>query len=345
MREIIRRKRIFHLIIDELHLYRGTAGTEVAYLLRLLLLRLGLYPGHPQLRILASSASLEPGNIDSKVFLKDFFGNSQFEIIEGKQQPLPAEAVTDYLPAEPFEYLSDNIVIGEEFSIVNEPVYKEVVRQLNIPSLGGTDFERLAWIVENKLSATTRLIRACEVAGRVRAVSIYDFASKLFGPGLDSTRLKKAARGLLISRGLLDEAGFKTHLPSFRIHYFFKNIEGLWASTKPLAGAPDQRPVGKIYHSTKIVDDTPEARRVLELLYCENCGTIFFGGSRLSLENGVLELLATTADIEGIPERQAARFVERRNYGDFAVFWPLGTQTFADPDRWRQRSLVSENNP
>ncbi|MBE0525167.1 MAG: DEAD/DEAH box helicase, partial [Methanosarcinales archaeon] len=31
--------RVFHLIIDELHLYRGTAGAEVAYLLRLLLLR------------------------------------------------------------------------------------------------------------------------------------------------------------------------------------------------------------------------------------------------------------------------------------------------------------------
>ena len=28
---------VFHLIIDELHLYRGTSGTEVAYLLRLLL--------------------------------------------------------------------------------------------------------------------------------------------------------------------------------------------------------------------------------------------------------------------------------------------------------------------
>ena len=43
--------RIFHLIIDELHLHRGTAGAEVGYLLRLLLFRLGLHPGHPQLRI------------------------------------------------------------------------------------------------------------------------------------------------------------------------------------------------------------------------------------------------------------------------------------------------------
>lgn len=32
---------VFHLIIDELHLYRGTAGTEVAYLLRLLFNRPG----------------------------------------------------------------------------------------------------------------------------------------------------------------------------------------------------------------------------------------------------------------------------------------------------------------
>ena len=35
---------VFHLIVDELHLYRGTAGSEVAYLLRVLLHRLGLSP-------------------------------------------------------------------------------------------------------------------------------------------------------------------------------------------------------------------------------------------------------------------------------------------------------------
>jgi ATP-dependent helicase YprA (DUF1998 family) len=42
--------RIFHLVVDELHLYRGTAGTEVAYLIRLLLHRLGLSPESPQQR-------------------------------------------------------------------------------------------------------------------------------------------------------------------------------------------------------------------------------------------------------------------------------------------------------
>ena len=50
----------FTLIIDELHLQRGSAGTEFMYLLRLLFVRLGLDQPehHHQLRLLASSASL-----------------------------------------------------------------------------------------------------------------------------------------------------------------------------------------------------------------------------------------------------------------------------------------------
>lgn len=64
---------IFHLVIDELHTYRGTAGTEVAYLLRILLDRLGLTPNSPQVQFLASSASLEE-NQQSIDFLSEFFG-------------------------------------------------------------------------------------------------------------------------------------------------------------------------------------------------------------------------------------------------------------------------------
>jgi ATP-dependent helicase YprA (DUF1998 family) len=82
--------RVFHLIIDELHLYRGTAGAEVAYLLRLLLFRLGLHPNHPQLRILGSSASLDPDNPKSLEFLTGFFGAAldSFCIIPGSQEPV-----------------------------------------------------------------------------------------------------------------------------------------------------------------------------------------------------------------------------------------------------------------
>lgn len=63
---------VFQLVVDELHLYRESAGTEVAYLVRLLLDRLALAPSSPQLRILASSASLE--GEDAYRFLGQFFG-------------------------------------------------------------------------------------------------------------------------------------------------------------------------------------------------------------------------------------------------------------------------------
>ena len=49
---------VFHVVVDELHMYRGTAGTEVALLIRNLLNRLGLTPDLPQVRFIATSASL-----------------------------------------------------------------------------------------------------------------------------------------------------------------------------------------------------------------------------------------------------------------------------------------------
>ena len=71
----------FFLILDELHLQRGSAGTELSFLLRLLIERLGLDDARHRhkLRILASSASLplqgEAGEA-SLQYLWDFFGSN-----------------------------------------------------------------------------------------------------------------------------------------------------------------------------------------------------------------------------------------------------------------------------
>jgi len=50
-------RRVFTVIVDELHMYRGTAGTEIAFLLRKLLYRLGLADAPERVRYLAASAS------------------------------------------------------------------------------------------------------------------------------------------------------------------------------------------------------------------------------------------------------------------------------------------------
>lgn len=90
-REKAKKDRVFHIIVDELHLYRGTAGSEVACLLRMLYNAIGLKPvvddGHgnkipnPQIKILASSASLGDETATQK-FMEEFFGI--YNTIEGE---------------------------------------------------------------------------------------------------------------------------------------------------------------------------------------------------------------------------------------------------------------------
>ena len=79
-------------MIDELHLYRGTQGSEVAMIVRNLLDRLGLDPDSPQLRCLATSASLtdDPTGLD---YLEQFFGisRSSFYVTAGTPRAIHAE--------------------------------------------------------------------------------------------------------------------------------------------------------------------------------------------------------------------------------------------------------------
>jgi DEAD/DEAH box helicase domain-containing protein len=60
---------VFTLVVDELHTYRGTSGTEVAYIIKILLDRLGINADSKQVQFLGSSASLE-NNEESRDFLR-----------------------------------------------------------------------------------------------------------------------------------------------------------------------------------------------------------------------------------------------------------------------------------
>jgi DEAD/DEAH box helicase domain-containing protein len=75
----------FTLVVDELHGYRGTQGTEVALVVRNLLDRLGLSPSSTQLRCIGTSASLEGEG--GREYLEQFFGvdRSSFVILPGRE--------------------------------------------------------------------------------------------------------------------------------------------------------------------------------------------------------------------------------------------------------------------
>ncbi|MFC5821826.1 DEAD/DEAH box helicase [Nonomuraea harbinensis] len=76
----------FTLVVDELHMHRGTAGTEVAYLIRNLRQRLGIMDDPERLRVIATTASLDSDRERDRKFPEEFFAVSQgsFDFIPGE---------------------------------------------------------------------------------------------------------------------------------------------------------------------------------------------------------------------------------------------------------------------
>ena len=121
----------FTLVIDELHTYRGTAGTEVSYIIRVLLDRLGLSCESSQIRFLSSSASLSETD-ENKKFIKDFFGvpYESFTHIHDidkdkmeKRKTLPIEILNN----QPLQMLSLNMTIAF-------PIYAMHLKEASIRS-------------------------------------------------------------------------------------------------------------------------------------------------------------------------------------------------------------------
>lgn len=353
---------IFHLVIDELHLNRGTSGTETAYLIRLLLNRLGLTPDSSQLRILSSSASLEvtgEKQVESLKFLKDFFG-CEFtpdNMIEGhyirfKQQ------YASVLPTEPFikvyDLFYENPLCFEEYAS-NDEVKQHVDVICHNAAVSLADYANCKLLETDGLIQLLQVLSSDELAIAKRLSDTFDlgqyghnralpfckgkgetespsdwgghfFASSLFGKKEDD-EIAKAAEGFVILRGLYDIFDKKTYgvdcgpMQRFRFHLFYRNIDGLWAT---LDRYEEDKPVGRLHAHSRDVDGE---KRVLELLYCEQCGTLFYAGKRHAYsEQGthrwLTDILPTSSNLEALPERQSQVMVEKRNYRDFAVFYP-----------------------
>lgn len=330
----------FHLIVDELHLYRGAAGAEVAYLIRLLLYRLGLTPDSPQLRILASSASLDPSKRESSDFLKDFFGTEQKsnKIILGEIKDSKINSLKfQYLPPRPFK----NYPVKIEDQVGQKKFFSQLSTELNIKNKEEL-ISQVKLVVQNSfydLQNDGKKIK--------KSLPLDDFSKKIFGSN-EKDNLK-STQGMF--RFLYD---FRKKLdPSLRFHLFFKNIEGLWSCADPKCTEhkENKRTIGKLYlKNPPLICDN--GHRVFETLYCEQCGALFLGGMRLTRENqpGKQELLQTNPYIEKIPDEYLSPFVEKRSYKDYALFWPSPerqtiNQEVGDKNgTWNQPSITAINS-
>ena len=357
----------FTLVIDELHTYRGTPGTEVAYLLRVLFHRLGLSPDSPQLRIIATSASLDEGETGTE-FLRRFFGRENFAILSGKQiepqgntipkitacsdafaefanaiNPSPASTDSDYplLPKDAKSDSADALIrrLGGNFDTGTNPW----------ESLGNI-------LLSTEMDATDALRAACHrVMGEVRATPVEKLDKELFPNSANGsgTTVSDALRGFLYAIALAQQDN--RSIQPVRGHLFFQNLENLWICINPSCigkGTPDEgkdceNPLGSLSAVHRLSCNHCRSR-VLDLLICQTCGETFLGGHRyeVTAKSGNIEMLAAEqADIDTLPNFG----VELANLtvSVYGIFWPalkrntaLGNErSFTDKKSGKQSTI------
>ncbi|OAB61933.1 DEAD/DEAH box helicase [Leptolyngbya valderiana BDU 20041] len=340
-------ERQFFLIIDELHAYRGTPGTEVAYILRLLLYRLGLTPDSPKLRILTTTASLED-NAEGRRFLREFFGRDNFEFITGTEKPPRSGARTSLQGyRSSFEEFARNVqpklFEGSPDIENSDSAIRQLATQLGQPRQSGQSPRQSLGDALIKRGAADALRDACQtVNGSVRPTQIQHLDAQLF-PGATSSvnaLVSDAMRGLLLALGMSQDANDRSPQP-VRGHLFFHNLQNLWACCNPNCSEvgesahreranepPTRKPtVGKIYDTHRISCDC--GSRVLDLVVCEVCGDVFLGGYKRTVAEGKKNeplpkakkswvLTSDRPDLEQMPDRVTLN----QTHGDYAIFWP-----------------------
>lgn len=338
-------ERVFHLIIDELHAYRGTPGTEVAYIVRLLLHRLGLDPDSPKLRILTTTASIEDSS-EGRDFLRQFFGRDpkRFKVISGAQTPPKSGSHTELSPyATAFANFANATQPDPRNPMAPLDTTTNQVRtatetlcsQLGSGSNTGHKDEARLGLALKDISASDALREACMVVdkqrggqGIVRPARVTDLDKVLF-PGIspvDDTMFSDAMRGFLLALGIAQDPEIGRTPQPVRGHYFFHNLQNLWACTNPhctdssCSGRSNDHtvPIGALYNTHRLSCSC--GSRVLDLLICEVCGEVFLGGYKSP--NGTESFHTLTPDqpdLENVPDR----VVLQRTYHDYAIFWPL----------------------
>ena len=159
----------------------------------------------------------------------------------------------------------------------------------------------------------------CYYDGKLHASTIGEMveAANRVSQGLLSESTIRGLIRYLIE--LKDEKTGQALLP-LRVHYFFKNFEGLWACSNPnCKGGNNDTSIGKLFANQRVLCNECGSR-VLELLICQTCGDLFFGGykQRFSEVSHSWYISTDYQMLDKLPEKG----IKHRNFETYTVFWP-----------------------
>lgn len=309
---------VFHLIVDELHMYRGTAGSEVAYLVRNLLHRLGLTPSSPQVRFIATSASFGGNDRAARKFLAEFFGAD----------------------GDSFDELTGDIVRRDD-APHDLAAHLDALAQRDLTPSAAAE---LVTSIDAKGAIVEAALDIAPEGGSTLALSELD--QRLFpGSGGSPAAASEPMQHLLQIIETAGKVSGSHDLPRIRTHLFLRNVLGVWAcSNKDCDRVDDQfrsddRGAGKLYPRPRHRCDC--GARVLRLLYCQACGELYFEGFLApAIEPGsrfvddVRFVVGELGDLDSIPDQ--ARVTEHSL--NSVLYWPKAADPASIPNKWT-RSL------
>jgi len=282
-------RHVLTLVVDELHLYRGTQGAEVAMIVRNLLHRLGLGPGAEQLRCIGTSASLDRGG-GGLDYLEGFFGVDRrtFEVVSGR-------------PRQP----QSTLPLGR----------RKALKAAGVPAnLRAQGLRELA----DRTGLAEAVASACVGDGGLRPTSLPVLAKRLFGEeDYDGQALAAALEALALQDA--DPSRI-----SFRAHMFVRAIRGIWACSNPdctevPVGDHSHRRIGRLFAVPAHTCGC--GGRVLELLYCYECGEPSLGGYVAGRSDpGAQQYFLSPNPVSVTTAKPEPVF--RRAHGEYMWYWP-----------------------
>jgi Lhr-like helicase len=314
-------EHIFTVVVDELHMYRGTPGTEIALLLRNLLLRLEIHDKPEKVRYLAASASVGGDEVKFDAFLKGFFAvpRSSFTVLNGDLERPSGDVAALRAVSPQLAAAGQALRDGDDTRLA--AALADSCAALGVAD-ASTDLTAMATRIAEAVDADDALQKACwdsEKEG-YRARSASELTRALFGS--EQQRGNEPLEALLWAMDLSHTS--RRRARPLRAHYFFRNVPGVWACSDPdcphalrVDGAA-ARHVGKLFLSPQI--GCTCGARVLELLYCQTCGELFLGGWRSPDPDSpnAWYLVGDLPDLETLPDAVS----DARTASRYALYWP-----------------------
>ena len=277
----------FTLIVDELHSYFGTAGTEIAYIIQTLLERLEIADKPEKLRIIASSASLDDKDPKTFDFLNGFFNlqnsTASFKIINDDPYTIEDESKYEELPV---DFL---INVYNEIKDKNEDneIKTVITNLLNKSDITPNQFCEKYGVAIKLRNATN---------GFGNGINSRIISNYLFKNEKDVNKKMNALEALLTILNLATKAD-KQALQPIRAHYFARNIDHIYICSDN--SCPDllkneeakndlNRKFGNIFFTP--INTCNCGARVYEAVVCRHCGELILTGYRPSAADDEYEL-------------------------------------------------------